>query len=156
MQVFITVLDDNDCIPMFPQPSYTWTISEGSLPGQAFIDVAASDCDLTTNAEIDYFVDSVGNIGGKNRVQLFYIIYYACYAGAFEATAEGHIRTVTTLDRETDNFYQLTVLSFDRGVPQLMHMTTVNITVTDINDNTPVIIPFLSTAEVHEVTIALL
>jgi len=90
MQVFITVLDDNDCIPMFPQPSYTWTISEGSLPGQAFIDVAASDCDLTTNAEIDYFVDSVGNTGGKNRVQLFNnIIIYACYVGAFEATAEG-------------------------------------------------------------------
>ena len=74
------------------------------------------------------------------------------YVGAFEATAEGHIRTVTTLDREMLEIYQLTVLSFDRGVPPLMHMTTVNVTVTDINDNTPVIIPFLSTAEVHEVT----
>ena len=56
------MLDDNDCIPEFPQPLYTWNISEGSLPGQAFIDVAASDCDLGTNAEIEYRV-----IGGKHR-----------------------------------------------------------------------------------------
>ena len=68
MQVFITVLDVNDCVPLFQQSLYTWNISEGSLPGQAFIDVTASDCDLTTNAEIDYLVDSIGNIGGKNRV----------------------------------------------------------------------------------------
>ena len=63
-QVFITVLDDNDCIPTFPQELYTWSISEGSLPGQAFLDLAASDCDLTTNAEIDYSVIG-GNIGSK-------------------------------------------------------------------------------------------
>lgn len=56
------VLDDNDNQPLFPQPVYYWNISEGSLPGQAFIDVAASDIDLTTNAEIDYFITG-GNTG---------------------------------------------------------------------------------------------
>lgn len=72
--------------------------------------------------------------------------------GAFVVTSEGHIRTATTLDRETLDNYELTVISMDRGRPvQLMHNTTVSITVTDINDNTPIIIPFLSTAEIREV-----
>ena len=77
----------------------------------------------------------------------------SCVEAAFEATPEGHIRTTTTLDRETLDFYQFTVMSMDRGNPTLMHMTTVEVTVTDINDNTPIIMPFLSTTEVTEVTI---
>lgn len=62
--MFITVLDDNDNQPLFPQALYTWSISEGSLPGQAFIDVAASDIDLTTNMQIDYSIVG-GNTGSK-------------------------------------------------------------------------------------------
>ena len=71
----------------------------------------------------------------------------------FEATPEGHIRAATTLDRETRDTYELTVIAMDQGNPVLMNTTNVHITVTDINDNTPIIIPFLSTAEVKEVAI---
>lgn len=71
---------------------------------------------------------------------------------AFEATPEGHIRTATTLDRETLDYYDLTVMSMDRGTPAMMHTTRVVINVTDINDNTPIIIPFLSHGNVCEVT----
>ena len=62
--MFITVLDDNDNQPLFPQPLYTWSISEGSLSGQAFIDVAASDIDLGVNMQIDYSIVG-GNTGSK-------------------------------------------------------------------------------------------
>ena len=155
-QIFITILDDNDNQPLFPQPLYSWEISEGSLPGQAFIDVAASDIDLTTNAEIDYSIIA-GNTGSKLSIvwakNWTAVIHNPLLCeDAFEATPEGHIRAATTLDRETLDFYSLTVMSLDRGVPALMHMTTVDITVTDINDNTPIIMPFLTTTEVTEVT----
>lgn len=49
------------------------------MPGQAFIDVAASDIDLTTNAEIDYYVLEAGNIGSKYNIKtlkLFYLFHH--------------------------------------------------------------------------------
>ena len=115
--------------------------------------MAASDCDLGTNAVIEYRV-----VGGKHRAlhsQLSLLIFLVCTCveDAFEATPEGHIRTTTTLDRETVDVYQFTVMSMDQGVPFLTHTTLVEVTVTDINDNTPIIMPFLSITEVTEVIV---
>ena len=45
------------------------------MPGQAFIDVAASDIDLTTNAEIDYYVLEAGNIGSKHNIKTLKLFY---------------------------------------------------------------------------------
>ena len=45
------------------------------------------------------------------------------------------------------------MIAMDQGSPSLLNTTNLHITVTDINDNTPIIIPFLSTAEVKEVVI---
>jgi len=52
LQVQITVVDKNDNRPLIEEDCYFWNISEGSLPGQSFIEIRALDIDLDANAEI--------------------------------------------------------------------------------------------------------
>ena len=74
----ITVLDENDNHPQFSQLLYTWSISEGSLPGQAFIDVEAWDIDLGINADILYSIDR-RSIGSKCIVYVVCIVVIFCH-----------------------------------------------------------------------------
>jgi protocadherin Fat 1/2/3 len=50
----------------------------------------------------------------------------------------GAIFIIENLDYERSHEYYLTVEATDGGTPSLSDMATVNINVTDINDNTPV------------------
>jgi len=54
LQVQITVVDKNDNQPLIEEDCYFWNISEGSLPGQSFIEIRASDRDLDMNANISF------------------------------------------------------------------------------------------------------
>jgi len=58
---------------------------------------------------------------------------------------------VTTLDREQTDYYEFTVMSYDAGMPRLTDSTLVKVNVTDINDNTPVILGFNNMAALCEV-----
>lgn len=50
----------------------------------------------------------------------------------------GAIFIIENLDYETSHEYYLTVEATDGGTPSLSDVATVNINITDINDNTPV------------------
>lgn len=50
----------------------------------------------------------------------------------------GAIFIIENLDYETSHGYYLTVEATDGGTPSLSDVATVNINITDINDNTPV------------------
>lgn len=50
----------------------------------------------------------------------------------------GAIFVIENLDYESSHEYYLTVEATDGGTPSLSDVATVNINVTDINDNTPV------------------
>ncbi|XP_071246881.1 protocadherin gamma-C4 [Salvelinus alpinus] len=45
---------------------------------------------------------------------------------------------VGPLDRETNDIYELVIVATDKGTPQRQNMTSIRVSVTDVNDNSPV------------------
>ena len=51
----------------------------------------------------------------------------------------GELLKARALDREVKDFYSLLVTAADHGQPPLFNQTTINITIDDVNDQTPMI-----------------
>lgn len=68
----------------------------------------------------------------------------------FFFTSIGAIFIIESLDYESSHEYYLTVEATDGGTPSLSDVVTVNINVTDINDNTPVFSQDTYTAVISE------
>uniref|UniRef100_A0A7I4YRT8 Cadherin domain-containing protein n=1 Tax=Haemonchus contortus TaxID=6289 RepID=A0A7I4YRT8_HAECO len=120
--VVITVEDVNDNAPMFPWPSFTWNITEGS-PG-ATLDVTASDNDTGLNGDLEYQIVQ-GNEGNHF---------------AIEKTSSNRavLRLVLPLDYELRKIFKLTIEAKDQGVPPHVAITTIIVNVLNTNDNPPV------------------
>uniref|UniRef100_A0A8C0XD75 Protocadherin Fat 1 n=1 Tax=Castor canadensis TaxID=51338 RepID=A0A8C0XD75_CASCN len=119
--VVVSVLDINDNPPVFEYREYGATVSEDILIGTEVLQVYAASRDIEANAEITYSIIS-GNEHGKFSID----------------SKTGAIFIIENLDYERSHEYYLTVEATDGGTPSLSDMATVNINVTDINDNTPV------------------
>lgn len=61
-QVIVNVEDINDCQPMFDEPVYSIRVLENSPSGSSIATVTATDCDIGTNARLQYTAIA-GNIG---------------------------------------------------------------------------------------------
>ncbi|KAI1893987.1 hypothetical protein AGOR_G00129330 [Albula goreensis] len=120
VNVTITVLDINDNPPVFERRDYLATVPEDVALGMEVLRVYAASKDIGTNAEIYYSIRS-GNERGKFQIDLM----------------TGTIRVAKVLDFETCKDYFLTVEARDGGTPPLSAVTTVNINLTDVNDNAP-------------------
>uniref|UniRef100_A0A8C9QC51 FAT atypical cadherin 1 n=1 Tax=Spermophilus dauricus TaxID=99837 RepID=A0A8C9QC51_SPEDA len=119
--VVVSVLDINDNPPVFEYREYGATVSEDILIGTEVLQVYAASRDIEANAEITYSIIS-GNEHGKFSID----------------SKTGAIFIIENLDYESSHEYYLTVEATDGGTPSLSDVATVNINVTDINDNTPV------------------
>ena len=129
----ITIIDENDNTPLFDAAVYTGTVPENTL--NAYVTtVHATDADSTSNSELNYYFEIPS--------AEFYI-----------NSTTGVIRTLIELDRETLNETELKVLAVDNGSPSRTGTTSIQITVLDINDNTPVFSQSIYTASVVENTI---
>ena len=115
----ITITDVNDNTPAFSQSTYQSFVPE-NLVDAYVATISASDADSTSNAEISY---SFGNL---EDLQTFSI-----------DNVTGEIRTVTELDREGQQSYDIIALATDHGEPPLTGTATVSVTVLDLNDNAP-------------------
>uniref|UniRef100_A0A8C3I3E0 Protocadherin Fat 3 n=1 Tax=Chrysemys picta bellii TaxID=8478 RepID=A0A8C3I3E0_CHRPI len=118
--VTITVLDINDNPPVFERRDYLVTVPEDTSPGTQVLAVFATSKDIGTNAEITYLIRS-GNEKGKFRIN----------------SKTGSISVIEALDYEMCKDFYLRVEAKDGGTPALSAVTTVNINVTDVNDNAP-------------------
>ncbi|XP_067842908.1 protocadherin Fat 1a isoform X2 [Heptranchias perlo] len=118
--VLVSVLDINDNPPVFEHREYLATLSEDIPLGTEVLQVFAASRDIEANAEITYSIIS-GNEHGKFSID----------------ANTGAIFVLENLDFETSHEYYLTVEVTDGGTPSLNDVATVNINVTDINDNTP-------------------
>ena len=57
LQVYVSVLDDNDNDPRFKKESYFTNIPENTEPNQSILRVEAEDPDLGPNSLISYAID---------------------------------------------------------------------------------------------------
>ncbi|XP_065679969.1 protocadherin Fat 4 isoform X3 [Hydra vulgaris] len=114
--IILNIEDENDNAPMWitnPSPNI---LEDYPINTQIFV-MEASDNDLGQNADISYYIkdDSM-----------------------FQISLSGAVSLKKSLDRETKDFYNLTIFARDNGDIPLENFITVNITVLDVNDNYPI------------------
>ncbi|XP_019958668.2 protocadherin Fat 1a isoform X1 [Paralichthys olivaceus] len=134
-QVVISVLDINDNPPVFEHREYTATVSEDVAVGTQVLRVQAASRDTEATGEITYSIIS-GNEHGMFSVE----------------PHTGDIFVIEPLDFEVSHEYYITIEATDGGSPPLSDMATVNINLTDVNDNRPVFSQAIYTAVVSEDT----
>ncbi|XP_040049953.2 protocadherin Fat 3 isoform X3 [Gasterosteus aculeatus] len=133
VNVTITVLDINDNPPVFERRDQLATVPEDMGVGTEVLRIYAASKDIGTNAEITYSIRS-GNDHGKFHIH----------------PLTGAILVARPLDYEACKEYFLTVEACDGGTPSLSAITTVNINLTDVNDNAPMFSREIYTAVVSE------
>ena len=118
----VNIDDVNDVRPNFKKTSYAFSIKE-HVPSPTIVgSIEATDDDKGMNSKLFYSIATQwkgvdGNFGINET--------------------SGEIYTLKDLDREIESEYQLWVRVQDGGSPPLSSEITVNITIQDINDQTP-------------------
>ena len=129
----VNVQDVNDNSPTFTDTPYTATVAEDRTDGYIFFRVSANDSDTGTNAELRFSL--VNN-----------------FDGTFDINAtSGEVSVTGTLHKATLDRYELEVAVTDGGDPALNDTTTINVTVDEVNDNTPY---FTEPSEARTLTLA--
>ncbi|XP_062071083.1 protocadherin-15 isoform X8 [Lepus europaeus] len=154
----IRVMDANDNTPTFPEISYDVYVYTDMSPGDSVIQLTAVDADEGSNGEITYEIlvgaqgdfiinKTTGLITIAPGVELIVGRTYALTVQAADNAPPAERRTgILTLgkalDRESTDRYILIVTASD-GRPDGTSTATVNVVVTDVNDNAPVFDPYL-------------
>ncbi|KYN09067.1 Cadherin-related tumor suppressor [Trachymyrmex cornetzi] len=124
----ITILDENDEVPRFPEDIIEIALSENTAPYSLIATLTAVDNDQGTNGSVAYsFHSSVSRDYSKTF--------------ALDALT-GQLTTMTALDRETIAEYRLLVIAKDQGTPVQSSTATVVLTLQDVNDNSPIFYPW--------------
>uniref|UniRef100_A0AAZ3QH71 Protocadherin Fat 1 n=1 Tax=Oncorhynchus tshawytscha TaxID=74940 RepID=A0AAZ3QH71_ONCTS len=122
--VNINLTDINDNSPAFGQATYAAVVAEDAEPGKTVVAVMAEDADGPAYNHVRYSIVA-GNQGSPFTID----------------PIRGEVKVARQLDRETTSGYTLTVLASDNGVPARSSSTTVNVDVSDVNDNPPLFSP---------------
>lgn len=136
------VVDVNDVVPVFSQNLYSTSLPENTSVN-AIIDlsIAANDS--------DYGLDIFGSSNGNAEVEFF--ISAADVPFSINSTS-GLLTLLRTLDRESVEYYNFTVMARDMPIsdPSLTATAAVRIRVLNVNDNPPIADPENYTACVVE------
>ena len=125
----ITVKDINDHEPSFGKERTVLEISELATVGSAVALVGAVDADA-----------------GNNSLQRYYILnsdiqdlpFNTSFEKFVDGTSVVKLEITGKLDRETQDFYNLTIVAEDNGDPKLTGTIVVDIVIADSNDNSPI------------------
>ncbi|KAM4732121.1 uncharacterized protein FYW61_007990 [Anableps anableps] len=120
--IHVTVLDANDNSPVFSKAVYKASLPENSPVGTVVVTVSATDADEGVNGDVTY---DFGNVNGDVRKK-FTIDHKV-----------GEIRVTAAVDYEATTSYEIRVKAKD-GLG-LSSYTDVIISITDVNDNAPVV-----------------
>ena len=112
--VNIRVLDVNDNLPTFQQPTYNFTVEEESNMGLIIGMVSASDNDSGQNQIFTYQIESANPNGSFFRVN----------------DQTGEIAINSRVDREQYSQHEIMVVAIDQGSPALTGSTIVSIEIT--------------------------
>ncbi|KAK3103500.1 hypothetical protein FSP39_019658 [Pinctada imbricata] len=120
--VVVDILDVNDNDPQFYSSPHIGTVLESASINSTVLNVQARDADSGRNQELVYsIIDAPANLP-------FFIV-------------NGEIKVKSALDREQGSNYEFVVKAQDRGIPPRSATSRVQITVRDVNDNSPVFDP---------------
>ena len=128
----VYIIDENDNDPMFTESVYSpITLPENMAIDQSVAQVNATDSDSGQNGAITYTLAF-----GQGRFTI--------------DENNGTISLVSSLDRENLDLYQLVITATDNGQMRRSSSASLNITVSDINDNEPVFNATLYQTDVSE------
>ncbi|XP_031462937.1 protocadherin-10-like [Phasianus colchicus] len=121
--VLVTVLDANDNIPAFDQPSYGVSLPEDAPSGTLVIQLNATDLDEGPNGEIEY---SFSGHAPPSVRELFRV-----------EPRSGQVLLKGPLDYERASLHELYVQAKDRGPSAVAVHCRVLVHLLDVNDNAP-------------------
>uniref|UniRef100_A0A8C1ZW19 Protocadherin-16 n=1 Tax=Cyprinus carpio TaxID=7962 RepID=A0A8C1ZW19_CYPCA len=119
----VQVIDVNDEAPWFENSDFEAQIRENQPAGTSILKLftlKATDLDTGESGRLEYKI-TAGDPDGDFRLDGF----------------SGALSTTRPLDRERKNSYSLKVVVQDHGSPSLSSTATVEISVLDVNDNSP-------------------
>ena len=120
----VTVLDINDQVPQFAAGTdFSLSVMESRPTGYVIYTISAVDGDIGSNALLEFeLADENSNL--------------------FDVLPNGEIVVNGPLDADIDNpVYQISVQVSDNGTVSLSSEAVFNISVTDVNDNSPQFVP---------------
>uniref|UniRef100_A0A3Q2TYG1 Protocadherin-16 n=1 Tax=Fundulus heteroclitus TaxID=8078 RepID=A0A3Q2TYG1_FUNHE len=130
--VDLVILDSNDHKPLFHQDVYTLTVPEDTPTETTLLTLSAQDEDWSPeNTHLDYAI-----INGNEEKRFCLEVKMIPIENQMKNV--GRLVLCNSLDRETNEYYELTVSVSDRGTPPLNSSSIVKVMVTDCNDNAPV------------------
>ncbi|XP_069387711.1 protocadherin gamma-C5-like isoform X5 [Paralichthys olivaceus] len=124
--IIVTVLDNNDNVPVFKRTLYNVTAHENIVTGSVLVKVEATDADEGVNGEIEY-------VFAEHTPQSLLSI--------FNLNSEtGEISLIEPLDYESNTLHEIDITAKDKGIPEMEGHCRVQVIVIDINDNAPEIV----------------
>uniref|UniRef100_A0A8C9BCN7 Protocadherin Fat 4 n=1 Tax=Phocoena sinus TaxID=42100 RepID=A0A8C9BCN7_PHOSS len=134
-QLVVTLLDVNDEKPVFTQlEGYEVSVVENAPTGTELLVLGATDGDLGDNGTVRFSLQESETDQRSFRLH----------------PVSGRLSTISSLDREEQAFYSLLVLATDLGSPPQSSMARINVSLLDINDNSPVFYPVQYFAHIQE------
>uniref|UniRef100_A0A4W6C212 Protocadherin 2 alpha a 15 n=1 Tax=Lates calcarifer TaxID=8187 RepID=A0A4W6C212_LATCA len=119
--VIIKILDVNDNAPEIEVTSFSSSIPEDSRPGTTVALISVNDLDSGLNGKV------ICSTGDDVPFTLSPSLQDKMYS----------LVTKSPLDREKQSQYDLTITAKDAGQPPLSSEKTINVVVSDVNDNSP-------------------
>ena len=126
IKVIVHITDRNDHIPTFPQEMFSKSIPETTSPGAAFPLPIADDFDSP-----NFGVRRYRLFGDRDKFSL------RVTNGSDGIIEDIRLLLLQSLDREVQESYAMRVVAYDGGTPPESGTMSIEITVTDTNDNNP-------------------
>ncbi|XP_052313246.1 protocadherin beta-15-like isoform X21 [Oncorhynchus keta] len=126
--IHLSVSDVNDNPPAFEEQSYSSYVTENNKPGSSMCSVTARDPDWRQNGTVVYSLlpSDVNGVPASSFLSI--------------NGDTGVIHAVRTFDYEQFRSFKVHVVARDNGSPPLSSNVTVNVFITDENDNSPQIL----------------
>ncbi|XP_053319427.1 protocadherin gamma-B4-like isoform X26 [Spea bombifrons] len=119
--IFIQIVDVNDNAPEIVLASLSTPVPEDSLPGTLIALIHVNDQDSGRNGEVTCEI-----------IETFLFKLLPTSSGYYK------LITLNVLDRETISAYNITIIATDGGSPTMITKKSIQVTVSDVNDNPPV------------------